>query len=287
MSKNITQKIRGLLTPEDLKVFESAVDGMINDKVQEKLSQLIELKEQELKAKYEALAEKYVNKVSDERKAELDEENVKWKAGILEGYDDKLALLEQRIVTKLDSYLDHVISEQISDEMLEKIAINETLAPVVEGIREVFSENHLKVDSKAQKAINSLKAELAESRDELSEAIDKRMVLEGKLEESAVYLLISEKTSGLKRSDKQKVVEMFKGKEFDEVEGTIDNYITLIKESDKPTKKKVVKKSVKEKVQAVNEGAVVDVEKEPVKAVEEEPIAEETTISDIANKYLF
>ena len=28
-SKNITQKIRELLTPEDLKVFEEAVDGMI------------------------------------------------------------------------------------------------------------------------------------------------------------------------------------------------------------------------------------------------------------------
>ena len=36
MSKNITQKIRELLTPEDLKVFESAVDSMIEEKTQAK-----------------------------------------------------------------------------------------------------------------------------------------------------------------------------------------------------------------------------------------------------------
>lgn len=278
MSKNITQKIRELLTPEDLKVFEGAVEGMINDKVQEQLAEMIQLKEDELKAKYEALAEEYVSKTVEEK---LTEE----KANLVEGYDKKLSLLEQKVVTKLDSYLDHVISEQISDEMLEKIAINETLQPVVEGIRAVFSDNHLKLDSKAQATINSLQSELSESKAELSEAIDKRMQVESKLEQSAVYLLISEKTSGLKKSDKQKVVEMFKDKEFDEVEGKIDNYITLVKESEKPTKK-VVKKSVKAKVQSIDEGAVVDVEKEPVK-VEEQPIAEETTMSDIANKYLF
>jgi predicted RNA binding protein with dsRBD fold (UPF0201 family) len=49
MSKNITQKIRELLTPEDLKVFESAVERMIEEKTQDKLSALIQLKEEELK----------------------------------------------------------------------------------------------------------------------------------------------------------------------------------------------------------------------------------------------
>ena len=49
MSNNITQKIRELLTPEDLKVFESAVDGMIEEQVQAKLSSMIQLKEEELK----------------------------------------------------------------------------------------------------------------------------------------------------------------------------------------------------------------------------------------------
>ena len=279
MSKNITQKIRELLTPEDLKIFEGAIGSMIDEKVQDKLSDLIQLKEDELKSKYEALAEEYVQKKVD---TELTEE----KAKLVESYDSKLALLEQKIVTKLDSYLDHVISEQISDEMLEKIAINETLTPVVEGIRSVFTDNHLKLDSKAQATMNGLGSELSETKGELSESIDKRIQLESKLEQSAVYLLISEKTNGLKKSDKQKVVEMFKEKEFDEVEKNIDNYLSLIKESVsiKTKKKTEVKTSTKKKVGSVNEGAFVDSHKEPIKVIEEKD--DSFTMSDIANRFL-
>ena len=281
MPKNITQKIRELLTPEDLKVFESAVDSMIEEKTEAKLSDLIQLKEEELKSKYEGLAEEYVSKEVEKRVTDE-------KAKLVESYDKKLSLLEQKVVTKLDSYLDHVISEQISDEMLEKVAINETLQPVVEGIRAVFSDNHLKLNSKAQATIVSLTKAVEETKGELSESIEKTIQLEGKLEQSAVYLLISEKTNGLKKSDKQKVVEMFKGKEFDEVEKNIDNYLQLIKESDTKKPKKPAKKApVKAKVESVNEGAVPEVKKEPVaKQIEESVEPEVPTMVDVSNKFL-
>jgi len=280
MSKNITQKIRELLTPEDLKLFESAVDGMIEEKTEAKLSDLIQLKEDELKTKYEGLAEEYVS-------AEVSKRLTEEKANLVESYDKKLSLLEQKVVTKLDSYLDHVISEQISDEMLEKVAINETLQPVVEGIRAVFSDNHLKLNSKAQATIDSLTSGMSEVKGELSESIEKTIQLETKLEQSAVYLLISEKTNGLKKSDKQKVVEMFKTKEFDEVEKNIDNYLQLIKESDSIKAKKSVKKtSVKSKVEAVNEGAVPEkTDKKPVAKLDE-AVKEDVTMVDISNKYI-
>ena len=278
MSKNITKKIRELLTPEDLKVFESAVESMIEENTQSKLSDLIQLKEEELKSKYESLAEEYVNQ---EVTKQLSEE----KAKLIEGYDKKLSLLEQNVVTKLDAYLDHVISEQISDEMLEQVAINETLQPVVEGIRAVFSDNHLKLNSKAQATIDSLSSGMKEMKDELSESIDKRIQLERKLEQSAVYLLISEKTNGLKKSDKQKVVEMFKSKDFEDVEGSIDNYLQLIKESTSVKAKKATKKpSTKKKVSSVNEGVVVDTKKESPKVAN--PIKEDVTIVDISNRFL-
>jgi len=280
MSKNITQKIRELLTPEDLKLFESAVDSMIEEKTEAKLSDLIQLKEDELKTKYEGLAEEYVS-------AEVSKRLTEEKANLVESYDKKLSLLEQKVVTKLDSYLDHIISEQISDEMLEKVAINETLQPVVEGIRAVFSDNHLKLNSKAQATIDSLTSGMSDVKGELSESIEKTIQLETKLEQSAVYLLISEKTNGLKKSDKQKVVEMFKTKEFDEVEKNIDNYLQLIKESDSIKSKKPVKKtSVKSKVVAVNEGVVPQkTDKEPVAKLNE-AVKEEVTLVDISNKYI-
>jgi hypothetical protein len=276
MSKNITQKIRELLTPEDLKIFEGAVEGMIDDKVKSKLSDLIQLKEEELKVKYDALAEAYVKKTVSEMMIEK-------KAKLVESYDKKLALLEQKVVTKLDSYLNHVISEQISDAMLEKIAINETLMPVVEGIRAVFTDNHLKINSKAQSAMDSLSDEIKSIKSELSESIDKRIMLETELERSAVYLLIAEKTNGFKRSDKQKVIDMFKDKEFDEVDKNIDNYLGLIKESTSIKSNKITSKTtVKQKPKSVNEGVVIDAKKSPVKAVDEDV---EPTLSEMANRY--
>lgn len=277
MSKNITQKIRELLTPEDLRVFESAVESMIEEKTQDRLSELIQLKEEELKAKYESLAEEYVNLEVDKK---LSEE----KAKLIESYDKKLSLLEQKVVTKLDAYLDHVISEQISDEMLEQIAINETLQPVVEGIRNVFSNNHLKIDSKAQSTVNSLKESVNELKSELSESIEKRMELENKLEQSAVYLLISEKTNGLKRSDKQRVVEMFKNKDFDEVEQNIDNYLQLIKESNNVKLKNKKSTKTRSAKTTVNEGVVVDNKKKAPKV--EKKINESVSLIDISNRFL-
>ena len=168
MSKKITQKIKELLTPEDLKVFESAVDVMVDEKALSKAQSIITLKEEELKSKYETLAEEYVQK-------EISERLTVEKAKLVESYDAKMNLLEEKVIAKLDSFLDHVIAEQVSDEMLEKIAINETLTPVVEGIRNVFTQNHLKVNSKAKANIDALKSELTEAKAELNESIEKQM----------------------------------------------------------------------------------------------------------------
>ena len=171
--------------------------------------------------------------------------------------------------------------------MLEKIAINETLEPVVEGIRKVFGENYLKINSNSQHEIDKVTGERDATKAELSESIEKRMELEGKLEQSAVYLLISEKTNGLKKSDKQTILESFRDKEFDVVEKDIDNYITLIKESvdAKVAKKTIIKeskKSVKDKMASVNEGSVVETKKEKiVETTEEVP-----TVVANASRYL-
>jgi len=281
MSKKVTEKIREFLTPEDLKIFEGAIEGMIADKVSDQLTELISIKENELRDEYDTLSEQYVSQEVEKRLSEQ-------KAKIVKTYDKKLSLLEQKVVSKLDSFLDHVIVEQISDEMLEKIAINETLAPVVEGIRQVFGENYLTLNSSPRKKINSLEQRVEGIKSELSESIEARMELEDKLEQSAVYLLISEKTNGFKASDKKKIVEAFKGKSFDEVEKSIDNYVTLIKEtaSVKTGKRKMIKESKQSKktrVASVNEGTVVDnTSKKAIDPVK----TEEVSMMDVANHYL-
>ena len=172
-TKKITDKIKDILTPKDLQIFEAAVESMVKEKVA--------LAEEEMKTKYDTIAEEYVSKQVAER---LETE----KAQIVEDYDLKLESLEKKIVTKLDSFLDHVIAEQISDETLEKIALNEVALPVINGIKKIFSENYVELDTDGSKLIEEAQKAKTDIEKQLSESLQKNMELEERLEKTATYL---------------------------------------------------------------------------------------------------
>jgi hypothetical protein len=275
MSKKITQKLKEILSPEDLKVFEGAIESMIVDRVNTKLESLVNLKEEELKKKYDKIAEDFV-------KEEVEKRSNEEKTKLVETYDTKLANLEKKIVSKLDSFLEQVIVEQISDELLNKIAINETLLPVVNNIKKIFTEGHIELDSEGENIVKDLSIKVEKSNKDLSESIAKCVALEGKLEKASTFLMISEKTSGLTNTDKKQVVEMFKDKKFDEVEKKIDDYIVLIKEGTNKKFKKATESKKIENVISENDKVAT-----PKKTVIKEEIVEKDTLSDFANKYLF
>jgi hypothetical protein len=273
MSKKITQKLKEILSPEDLKVFEGAIEAMITDRVNSKLESMINLKEEELKKKYDKIAEDFV-------KEEVEKRSTEEKTKLVESYDKKLSDLEKKIVSKLNSFLEHVIVEQISDELLNKIAINETLLPVVNNIKKIFTESHIEIDSEGENIVRELTTKVEKAEKELSEAIAKNIVLEGKFEKATTFLMISEKTSGLTNTEKKQVVEMFKDKKFDEVDKKIDDYITLIKEG---TNKKFKKVEQPKKIEnVISENDKIDRPKKIV--IKEEK--EIDTLADYANAYL-
>jgi len=283
MSKNITKKIREMLTPKDLKIFEGAIESLINDKVKSKLKDMITLKEEELKNKYDVLAEEYVQK-------EIEKRLVSEKASIVESYDKKLNLLEKRVVSKLDSFLDHVITEQISDESIEKLAINEVALPVINKIKDIFGESNINITSDGEKTIKESMNKISSLETQLSESIAKNMELEERLEKSAVFILMSEKTDGLTNSQKNRVVEMFKDKHFDEVEKKIDGFVELIKEGDTSVSKKKASVIKRKKINdVISEGDSINTEpktkkiRKVIKENEETPV---DTFTNIANSYL-
>jgi len=283
MSKNITQKIREMLTPADLKMFEGAIESMINDKVKGKLADMVALKEEELKTKYDTLAEEYVAKQIDAR---LDSE----KASLVESYDKKLNLLEKKVVSKLDSFLDHVITEQISDEAIEKLAINEVALPVVSKIKSIFAENHIELKSDGEAIIKEATDKSATLEKQLSESIAKNMELEERLEKSATFILMSEKTEGLTATQKQRVVEMFKDKHFNEVEKKIDNFVELIKEGESVVSKKKTAVIKKKKINdVIAEGdAIIEkpIAKKIKKVIKEDEEFQIPSLNESANRLL-
>jgi len=262
----ITDKIKEILTAKDLKKFESAMDQLVADRVSDK----VKLVEEELKKKYSVMAEEYCQtEVAKMMKGE--------KAKLVEEYDVKLGSLEKKIVTKLDSFLEHVIVEQISEESIEKIAINEAMSPIVTGIKKLYKENFVEIESDGAKAIQEGVNKITDLETQLSEAIAKNVESEERLEKTATYLLISDKTASLTETQKQRVVEMFKGKHFDEVKDKIDTFIGMVKES-KKTKKGGAKKKIDDVV--TDKDCLKDKKKKVVKEDTEE------TYASMANRYL-
>lgn len=246
MSKSVTEKIKELLPAEELVIFESSIEKMITDKV----TDMVALREEELKKEYDSLAEAYVVKEVEKRSAEE-------KAKLVEEYDSKLTILENKIVGKIDSFFDHVISEQISDQMLEKIAINEALSPIVEGIKKVYSENFIQLNSDASVKLQESADKVKKLETQLSESMNKLMESEKRLEKTAGYLLISEKTQGMLPSEKDRVIKMFKGKNFEDVKQGVDTFVEFIKES-KKTSGKVITESVKPSEKVVTKKKTLD-----------------------------
>jgi len=105
------------------------------------------------------------------------------------------------------------------------------------------------------------------------------------------FFLISEKTNGLTKTEKEHVVKTFKDRKFEEVDGKIDDYIKVLKEGvNKVTKKKkVVLENTKKKT--VNKLFTEDdgLEAPKKEVVKDEDINKSTELSmnEIANSYIF
>jgi len=209
----ITEKLKDVLSEADLASLESAIKEMVTEEAQRRA----ELIAEERIKKVEAIAEEYVQKEITQKTAEL-----------VESYDDKMNVLETKLCKALDTFLDSEISEKISDDLLEKIAINETLRPVVDGIKAIFSENSLELDTEGSKIVKKLQRKLEGAEKDLSESIQEKMTLTEKLEKVAVSNLISEKTDGLTDEQASRVKKMFEDKSFEDVEKSIDGIVDMV-----------------------------------------------------------
>ncbi len=286
----ITDKMKEFLTESDLQVLESAIDQKIAEgvkvKLDESVNERVTLIEEELKKKYEKIADKYVTEEVEKRVTEE-------KAKLVESYDEKLDNLETKVVSKLDAFFEQVISEQISDSVIEKLAINEALQPIVEGIKKVYVENFVELGSDSSKKLAEKDEQIVKLQKQVSESIEKLMESEKRLEQTATYLLISEKTEGMLDSEKKRVLTMFKDKSFKEVEGKIDTFVTIIKESAKPIagKKIVEKKKILD--ESIDHNDHVDAKKfekkKVTKVIKENAESMEdkfVDITDIANNFI-
>lgn len=207
----------------DLVEFQEAYNKKLNEQVSLKL--------EEEKKKLELATE-------EASKKKIDETLVTEKAKLVSEFDTKVVELEKNLVEQLDSFLEAEINDKISEDLIEKTAINEALLPLVEGIKKLFEEKYVALDTEGHGLLKARETELEKRTKELSESIAKNMSFVEQLDSANKKLVILEKTANLSETQKKRVNDLFEGKDAKYTADKIDSFIQLIAEDTKTKEKK-------------------------------------------------
>lgn len=219
---DIMKKMKNALTEEDQKILEETIEALVEEKASKQASLLVE----EEKVRLEKASKEYVDKV-------ILEETEKLQNKLNEEYEQKYNTLEENYVEKINDFLEHEISENISDEALEKIAINETFKPIVEGVKQLFAEHGLELDSEGSALLKEARDEIVELKADVSRLMEENLDLNKKLEKMAIRDIINLKCEGMIPEQRERVQNMFEGKSFEDVESKIDEFVEIVLEGHK------------------------------------------------------
>lgn len=268
--KIISEKLETLgLSSDD----QSAIQDTIADIVLES----VEAKVAEEKEKIISLADEYSQQKIEEGVAAE-------KEALIAEYDSVIQEFESELVEKLDSFLDLEISSKISDEMLESIAINETYAPIIEGIKDLFEGKYVALDTDGESVVRAKTEEVENLEEKLSSSLADKIELKESCDALKAKLLISEQSMDLTESERARVSSFFEGKKLDEVESKVSDFVDMIVEQSADSviestssEKKVLEESISE--EHLEDEIINLIEKD--EALEEKLV--ETSILDIAS----
>lgn len=237
IESSVDEKVQAKLDAETKIVAKKAEEfcqKKIKEAVEKKTAEIEEIANKFCAERCEALSNEANEKVESYKK-KLEETSEQY---IFEYFDQKfqekygkeLEAIEEKVITGLDKYLEFNINEKISPALIQKTALSETYAPIIEGIKRLFEDEYVPMDQSGSKKIRELKAENTHLEESLKKQLDENMRLAELVESTGKRSLISEKTSDLTAAQRVKVKKFFKEKSLNETKKDIDAYIEMIQE---------------------------------------------------------
>lgn len=254
-------KEKAHLSDEDLntikETFETAVKARVDEETKvvngkadeycrQKIDSAVALKTQQLETLAEQFCEKKAATIARKADKKIAEQTKKletltqqyinefFEEKFKERYGEELQAIEDRVVEGVDVYFNYAVNEKINPELITKTAINETFAPIVQGIRSLFEEQYVPLNVSGTKKLKEANRKIAELESKLKEQYNENIRISEAAEQSAKKALIAEKTEGFTAEQKEKVNEFFQGKSFSTVKEDIDNYCSIITETALP-----------------------------------------------------
>lgn len=162
--EKLLEKLSTVLSESDLAAIKAELT-VLTESVNKEKDKLELVLEQEVKTKYETLLES--------EKAKLQGE-----------FDAKIVELEEHLQEQLDLYIRTEMEDAISPEIFQKVALNETLEPLITGIMKLFSEQYVALDTDAATVVAAKTDETEKLKVQLAESVEKNMSLNKLLEEN-------------------------------------------------------------------------------------------------------
>lgn len=237
IESTVDEKVQAKLDAETKIVAKKAEEfcqKKIKEAVEKKTAEIEEIANKFCAERCEALSNEANEKVESYKK-KLEETSEQYifeyfEQKFQEKYGKELEAIEEKVITGLDKYLEFNINEKISPALIQKTALSETYAPIIEGIKRLFEDEYVPMDQSGSKKIRELKAENTHLEESLKKQLDENMRLAELVESTGKRSLISEKTSDLTAAQRVKVKKFFKEKSLNETKKDIDAYIEMIQE---------------------------------------------------------
>lgn len=203
----------------------------------EELSEEFQLKARTI---FEAVVTAKVAEVQEEMAAQYEEQ-----------LTEHLESVKSELVERVDAYLEYVSEEWISENKIEvehglKTEMTESF---LQGMRGLFEDHYVHIPDEKYDVLESMVSKLDEMEGRLNEQIEANISLNKRLGESTADGIFREVTEGLAVTQREKLVALSEGVEFEGEESYREKLVTL-KESYFPSEQK----QSSNKVETLSEG---------------------------------
>lgn len=141
--------------------------------------------------------------------------------------EDAYTQIQEEMATKLDTYLDYVIEQWLTDNQvaIDTSLRNEVVEDFIDGLKNLFAEHYVNVPEEKVEVVEELADKVIELESKLDEAITEAATLKNQLLESQKNDVIEAVVEGMVLTKAEKLRSLCESVEFD---GDLDIFKTKV-----------------------------------------------------------
>ena len=214
---------------------ESSEEVVAEEEVPEAFAKIEEAIEEDVNALLsgEELSEEFRDKAKTIFEAALNARTEQIEEAVVKHYEEQLveavAEIEESLTERLDSYLEYVADEWVSENALavERGIQLQATESFLMGLKGLFEEHYVSIPEDKYDVLESMVEKLDEMESKLNEQIERNVALNKRLAESATDVVFADVTEGLALSQKEKLATLAENVEFVSEEDYREKLVTL------------------------------------------------------------